>query len=323
MAPNITPDERTGAGTWTDDMLARAIREGIGHDGRVLHPQMWYGSFRSLSDEDLASVIVSLRSIPAVAHALPATKLSRARPAPEPLLEPVPRRGASGPVKRGEYLVRIADCQGCHTAWEAPAVPGLFAGGNLIQLGGLRVFSPNLTPDPTGIPYYDEALFREVMRTGRVRARELSPLMPWVVFGKMTDADLGDIFAYLRTRRPVRHSLDNAEPPTACVLCGQKHGFGERNVPRAIDAVPLDPEVARSYAGEYRFEDGFLFTVSSSGGRLFVRFGPEEGRTEFFPNAEGEFQSFEAPDVIRFVKDGRGRVVGLLTNVDELAKKRL
>ena len=32
-ATNITPDRETGAGGWTDDMLARAIREGIGHDG--------------------------------------------------------------------------------------------------------------------------------------------------------------------------------------------------------------------------------------------------------------------------------------------------
>src|SRR5438105_9766410 len=37
VAPNITPDKETGAGNWTDDMLARAIREGIGHDGRTLH----------------------------------------------------------------------------------------------------------------------------------------------------------------------------------------------------------------------------------------------------------------------------------------------
>ena len=36
IAPNITPDKETGAGNWSDDTLARAIREGIGHDGRAL-----------------------------------------------------------------------------------------------------------------------------------------------------------------------------------------------------------------------------------------------------------------------------------------------
>ncbi len=43
--------------------LARAIREGIGHDGRALFPIMPYSHFRSMSDEDVASVVVFLRSL--------------------------------------------------------------------------------------------------------------------------------------------------------------------------------------------------------------------------------------------------------------------
>ena len=38
VAPNLTPDLETGAGSWSDDALARGIREGIGHDGRTLFP---------------------------------------------------------------------------------------------------------------------------------------------------------------------------------------------------------------------------------------------------------------------------------------------
>src|SRR5664279_6208660 len=38
VAPNLTPDPETGAGTWSNDQFARAIREGIGHDGRALFP---------------------------------------------------------------------------------------------------------------------------------------------------------------------------------------------------------------------------------------------------------------------------------------------
>jgi len=134
VAPNLTPDKETGAGDWTDDMFARAIREGVGHDGRVLHPQMWYGSFRSLSDEDLASVIVYLRALPPVHNVLPKTNIPEARKktleAPEPLVDAVPQPDLSDAVKRGAYLARIADCAGCHTAWEAPIVPGFYAGGN-------------------------------------------------------------------------------------------------------------------------------------------------------------------------------------------------
>src|SRR5216683_860810 len=37
VAPNLTPDRETGIGNWTDDMLARAIREGLAHDGHLLN----------------------------------------------------------------------------------------------------------------------------------------------------------------------------------------------------------------------------------------------------------------------------------------------
>ena len=74
-SPNITPDTETGAGNWSDDQLARAIREGVSHDGRALFPFMPYPDFHSLSDEDLASVIVYLRSLPPVHKQRPATEL--------------------------------------------------------------------------------------------------------------------------------------------------------------------------------------------------------------------------------------------------------
>jgi hypothetical protein len=90
VAPNLTPDPQTGAGNWTDDQLARAIREGIGHDGRALFLMMAYPRFRQMSDEDLASIIVYLRSLSAVHHELPPTEIIfpvryLIRNAPEPL----------------------------------------------------------------------------------------------------------------------------------------------------------------------------------------------------------------------------------------------
>ena len=75
VAPNLTPDSETGAGTWSDDQLARAIREGIGHDGRTLFPMMPYENYRHMSDEDLVSVIVYIRSLTPVRHELPKTEM--------------------------------------------------------------------------------------------------------------------------------------------------------------------------------------------------------------------------------------------------------
>ena len=238
IAPNITPDEETGAGRWTDDMFARAIREGIGHDGRALFPAMPYQNYRNYSDEDVASMVVYLRSIPSVKNRLPKSEipfpLSRLiNTAPEPLNEPVAEPDASTAVKRGEYMIKAADCSGCHTPRgdKGAHIPGMdYAGGNPFDDGkGGAVTPTNLTPDASGIPYYDEALFVKAMRTGHVGARSLSPRMPWWVYKDMTDEDLKSIFAYLRTVKPVEHRVDNAEKPTYCKVCKQKHGLGERN----------------------------------------------------------------------------------------------
>jgi mono/diheme cytochrome c family protein len=322
VAPNITPDKETGAGTWTDDMLARSIREGISHDGRMLHPQMWYGSFRSLSDEDLASVIVYLRSIKAMHNPLPKTKLKIERqPNQEPLTEAVFQPDMSDPVKRGGYLVRVADCVGCHTAFEAPLNPGFFGGGNLIELGKEKAFSGNVTFDPSGISYYDEALFIEVLRTGRVKARKLSSIMPWVVFRNLNDEDMKSIFAYLRTRRPVHHSVDNAEAATACAMCGQKHGFGDRNHPKIEQRVEVDPASFAACVGEYRFEDGFVIAISTDGNKLFIGFPGNDSKLELVPISATEFTANEIPDVISFSKDDRGRVTHLISNVDDVAPR--
>lgn len=236
VAPNITPDPQTGAGTWTDDQLARAIREGIGHDGRALFPMMPYPDFSHLSDEDLASVVVFLRSLPPVRHELPRTEIIfpvkyLIRSVPEPITAPVAPPDVSTPVKRGEYLVTVAGCTDCHTPQvKGQPMKGLeFAGGMPFKGPWGDVASANITPDASGISYYDEALFVQVLRTGYVKARELNQIMTWWDYRGMTDEDLKAVFAYLRTLPPVKHRVDNSEPPTDCKVCGNRHGAGNLN----------------------------------------------------------------------------------------------
>jgi cytochrome c553 len=103
------------------------------------------------------------------------------------------------------------------------------AGGMSIHMERVTSASANLTPDASGIPYYDEALFIRTLRTGTVGARELSSIMPFVVFRNLSDDDLKAIFAYLQTLKPVRHRVDNSLPPTYCRLCRHKHGAGDQN----------------------------------------------------------------------------------------------
>ena len=234
VCPNITPDEATGAGTWTDQDFARAIRDGIGHDGRILNPLMPYWTLKVLTDEDLASVIAYVRSIPAIRNELPKRSLLQ-----EPVLMSAPKfltpaapPGASEQVKRGEYLAHLGNCAGCHNAQtpEREPVAGMEYGGGRVLRGRWGVITgQNITPDASGIGYYDEQKFISVMRTGRVGARKLNPIMPWADFRNLSDGDLKALFAYLRTVPPVQHRVDNSEDPTYCPKCRNRHGFGDRN----------------------------------------------------------------------------------------------
>lgn len=236
-AGNLTPDPETGLGKWTDDEIARAIREGIARDGRALFPIMPYDRFRQMSDEDLASVIVYMRSLQPVRNPLPPTRIIfpvryLIRSAPEPVTQPV-TPDLSTPVKRGEYLVTIDDCAGCHSPRGPHGEPldGLeFAGGGTLDGPLGKVTAANITPDETGIGNYTQEMFVEAMRTGKVGGvRKLNAIMPWQVLSGLTDQDLEDMYAYLRTVKPVKHYVNNVDAPTICKKCGLAHGLGAQN----------------------------------------------------------------------------------------------
>jgi mono/diheme cytochrome c family protein len=238
---NITADRETGLGDWSDDEIARAIREGVRKDGSALFPLMPYLEFATLDDEDVKSIVVYLRTIPAVKNTVPTRQLPGpleyiVKTMPKPLTTPQPSHAASTPAERGKYLVTVAGCGSCHTPTDAEGapLPGLsFAGGGFFQLPDQRgklVFTANITPDPSGIAHYDEGRFRETLRTGQIPGRMLNHVMPFEAFRNMTDEDISDIFAFVKTVPAVKHRVSNTDPPAPCPLCNQTHGLGDRNV---------------------------------------------------------------------------------------------
>ena len=100
IAPNITSDLDTGIGGWTDDEIARAIQEGVNKSGQALFPVMPYMNFRGMDDEDLASIVVYLRTVPAVNHRMARSQLIfplsvLVKTMPAPLASHAPKRGAA------------------------------------------------------------------------------------------------------------------------------------------------------------------------------------------------------------------------------------
>lgn len=236
VASNLTPDSDTGAGSWTDDQLSRAIREGVGHDERTLFPMMPYEHYKAMSDEDLASVVVYIRSLPAVRNQLPKTDIIfpvkyLIRSVPEPITAAVNAPDPADRLHWGAYLANLGGCSDCHTPMErGQPLAGLdYAGGQVFTGKWGKTVSGNITPDASGIGYYDEALFLQVMHTGYVKARKLDALMPTEQYKGITDDDLKAMFTYLRTLKPVKHRVDNTEPPTYCKVCRGKHGAGDQN----------------------------------------------------------------------------------------------
>jgi hypothetical protein len=69
--PNLTLDQDTGVGSWSDAQLATAIRAGIDDEGATLCNVMPH--FGNLGDTEAAAIVAYLRSLPPVAHAAPET----------------------------------------------------------------------------------------------------------------------------------------------------------------------------------------------------------------------------------------------------------
>jgi mono/diheme cytochrome c family protein len=208
---NLTSDAETGLGNVSDKAIARALRFGVGHDGRALLPFM---EMQGLADDDLRAVVSYLRTQPAVRNHVPphdynvlgkivrATVLSKpVGPSSTPLVQAP--RGAS--VETGRYLAEsVALCWSCHT--ERSQMTGALTGP---RFGGTTGFKesddpthswspPNITSDPeTGrLGKMNEDQFVARFRQGRLIPG--SP-MPWQAFSRMDEEDLRAIYRYLKS----------------------------------------------------------------------------------------------------------------------------
>jgi len=109
---------------------------------------------------------------------------------------------AQGDAQRGAYLAKAGGCAGCHTEERKDAAP--YAGGRALKTPFGTFYGPNITPHPdAGIGRWGEADFVRAMREGlRPDGANLYPAFPYPSFTRITDADLRDLWAYLRSLPP-------------------------------------------------------------------------------------------------------------------------
>ena len=68
VGPNLTPDKKTGLGSWTDAQVVTALTTGKRPDGRTLAPVMPWHAYASLTKSDALAIVDYLKSLPAVSH---------------------------------------------------------------------------------------------------------------------------------------------------------------------------------------------------------------------------------------------------------------
>lgn len=78
---NLTPDQRTGIGMWTEEVFVASIRKGrhLG-TGRALLPPMPWAMYAALTDDDLKSVFRYLQSIPPISNQVPQPVIAASAP---------------------------------------------------------------------------------------------------------------------------------------------------------------------------------------------------------------------------------------------------
>ena len=209
IAPNITPAGRVAG--WTDSEFARAIREGITPGGtRVIGPPMPIALYRRLSDDDVMSIVMYLRTLPAVDNDPGESVYNMPLPpAYGPTVESVAQPEQGVTVAYGEYLAGpVAHCVECHSPL-GPMGPDLT---NQLGAGGLEFHGPwgtsvsaNLTPHPEdGISAWTDEELVQMITTGiRPDGSPMKPPMGFGYYGRMTSEDLAAVILYLRQLPPL------------------------------------------------------------------------------------------------------------------------
>jgi mono/diheme cytochrome c family protein len=97
-------------------------------------------------------------------------------------------------IARGEYVATASDCVACHTAPSGAAM----AGGLALPTPIGAIISTNVTPSKAdGIGNYTLEEFDAAVRKGvRADGAHLYPAMPYTAYAQLSDADVGDLYAY-------------------------------------------------------------------------------------------------------------------------------
>lgn len=249
-SPNITPDQDTGIGKWSDDDFYKLMHDGIGRGGEYIYPVMPFDHYTVVSRDDDLAIKAYLFSLPPVHSPRAASHLSFPFNVREGLaawravffkpgaFKPDPARTAE--ENRGAYLVEgLGHCGSCHTPRNIAlaAKPGEALGG--AEVPGQGWFAPNISSDVReGIGAWSEKDLVDYLKTGVAPGHAVvaGPMADTIhdSLRYLTDADLMAIAAYLKaapakalyTEQTVAAPAGADAYLTNCAFCHQPDGKG-------------------------------------------------------------------------------------------------
>ena len=227
FAKNITP---AGISRYTDGELFRVITTGVNKEGEAMFPVMPFHYYGQMDVEDINSIIAYIHTLKPIQNDVP--KSSSDFPM-NFILNTIPHKG--NPTKRpektdlinyGKYIANASSCVDCHTKVDkGKLIPGTeYGGGREFPFpDGAIVRSGNISPDKaTGIGLWKKEVFISLFHAHAdsvtlhttLKQGDFNSIMPWTMYGKMTDEDLTAIFAYLQTVQPISNKVIKLSPAT-------------------------------------------------------------------------------------------------------------
>lgn len=220
-AKNITP---FGIGNWTDGEILRAITSGVNKNGKALFPVMPHPNYGKMDKEDIYSIIAYIKTLKPIENIIPEAKPDFPM---NFIINTIPKKAAftkkpakSDVLAYGAYIFNASACGECHTKQDkGKPVEGMtLAGGFEFPLpsGGV-VRSSNITPDKeTGIGNWSEEAFVRRFKSyadsgyvaPTINKGNFNSIMPWTMYGKMNEEDLKALYAYLRSVKPIKNTVE-------------------------------------------------------------------------------------------------------------------
>ena len=202
---NITPDDETGIGAWSDEQFDDAVRKGVRPDGSRLYPAMPFPAYTKMTREDVLAIRAYLATVepvhqPVKANTLPFPfNIRLAMRAWDALYfsegEFKPDNQQSPAWNRGAYLVQgPGHCTSCHT-------PKSFLGGDKTSdnLRGFNLqgwFAPDITGDgDQGLGRWSEADITSYLKSGHNRISAATGPMAEEIINSTSQYNDGDLHA--------------------------------------------------------------------------------------------------------------------------------